>query len=297
MNIFAGKSRRANRLRANTPPLPGSNEELVELRPGRHLGVQTLAGDGKADASVFFCHGAGGNKYQWRHQWQALADAGYRCVAWDFPGHGNSPEQPARADYAGEQLVADCVALFERFAGRRNYLVAHSYGVNIALRALQTLQQRGSTQLDGALLLGAPSPEVTPGGNSRLFSLPPFILELLRPRLAAGFRQLAWHPQADPQLIASEEAAAAKNSMHMFSSLLRQAISPERAGLRQLQLPVVVLAGDHDGLAPAAGAHLLGASLGDAEVHVVADCGHQIMLEKPALTSRHLLALLAGRPD
>lgn len=64
----------------------------VEIRPGRVLDVAVHVGR-QADAPVvFFCHGAGGNKDQWRIQWQTLANEGYSLVAWDLYGHGDSPE-------------------------------------------------------------------------------------------------------------------------------------------------------------------------------------------------------------
>ena len=92
MNAFAPN----RRVVAGTP---------VELRPGRTLSVAVHEAPG--DTTVFLCHGSGGNKNQWRNQWLALTAAGHRVVAWDFPGHGESPA-PNVAATAGCSTAARC---------------------------------------------------------------------------------------------------------------------------------------------------------------------------------------------
>ena len=40
---------------------------------------------------LLFLHGLGGNRHSFDHQLQALSGS-YRCVAWDAPGYGGSPQ-------------------------------------------------------------------------------------------------------------------------------------------------------------------------------------------------------------
>ncbi len=268
--------------------VPGS---LREIRPGRVVSLATNAS--ASDLTLFLCHGAGGNKNQWRHLWQALDAAGHRLVAWDAYGHGESPQPRRRSAYAGSDFVADYRAVFDAHATRRNILVGHSYGTRLSLALLDGLAAEGKLGLvSGALLLGPPPPEVALIGGPMRY-LPAFMLEWLRPRLSEGFRKLAWHPDCDPALVAYEEQQTLRNTLFMMQAMMVQAVQLDPARLAGLDLSVTILAGDADGLTPAAGARLLAEALPRAAFHLVERCGHQIMLEQPAETLRHLQALIA----
>ena len=270
--------------------IPGS---LHEIRPGRLISLGLAPGAAEADLTIFLCHGAGGNRNQWRHLWRALDAAGHRLVAWDAYGHGESPQPRRRDAYAGSKFVADYCAVFDAHATRRNILVGHSYGTRLSLALLDGLAADGRLGLvSGALLLGPPPPEVALIGGPMRY-MPAFVLEWLRPRLAEGFRKLAWHPECDPALIAYEEQQTLRNTLFMMQAMMVQAVQLDPARLKALDLPVTILAGDADGLTPAAGARLLAEALPQAAFHLVESCGHQIMLEQPTLTLRHLQALIA----
>ncbi|MBP6903488.1 MAG: alpha/beta fold hydrolase [Burkholderiaceae bacterium] len=260
---------------------------LVELRPGRPLRVHLLPPTGDPPGgrqgeqrTLFLVHGAGGRAAQWRRVVPALRAAGWRVVAADTLGHGDSPA-PREADaYDGRELVEDLRALLARYASQRNRIVAHSYGTLLTLGALA-----GGAQppLERLLLLGPPAPNA-------LRKLPWFIhlpvplLERLRPRLSAGFRMLAWGPDADPDLVDEETRISDRNPLHVFKAqtLRRLQLGPdELARVAALGLPVQVLAGDRDGLTPADGARRLADALPGAELQVLERTGHQILLERP----------------
>ncbi|WP_273820372.1 alpha/beta fold hydrolase [Pseudomonas asplenii] len=254
--------------------LPQVRGELLEIRPGRHLSVAHQPGQAQADTVVFFCHGAGGNKDQWRHLWQALGEEGYGLVAWDLLGHGASDKPRRSAAYAWAELVADYLELLRRFGGRRNLIVAHSFGTGLSMSAL--LQ---SQAVSGALLLG--SQLHRPLSRGGLMALPAWVLELIRPVLAKGFRQRAWHPAADRQLVAYEEKITENNRLYVFKGLLEGVQWPDAGHLASLRLPIEVLCGDSDGLTPASGGEALARQLPQAGFEVLRGCGHQLMLEKP----------------
>jgi len=272
--------------------LPRVRGESVEIRPGRRISLAHHRGHEYPDTVVFFAHGGGGNKDQWREQWVALKDAGYSLVAWDLLGHGAS-DKPRRAEaYAWDELVADQLAVLHRYAGMRNLLAAHSFGTGLSLSSLLALQAQGQGELiDAALLLGTQleRPQATGG----LLSLPAWLLEWFRPVLAKGFRERAWHPDADPALVDYEERLTENNRLHVFKALVGQAAWPAVEDLRTLRLPLRILAGDSDGLTPAERAQPLHELLPGSLFEVLAGCGHQLMLEKPWIVTRHLRELLA----
>ncbi len=268
--------------------LPVVRGQPLDIRPNRTLSIAHHAGTTQPDTVVFFCHGAGGNKDQWRPQWQALKAQGYSLVAWDLLGHGDSARPRDAQAYAWPELVADYLAILQRYAGTRNLIVAHSFGTGLSLSALLA---RPPVKIDAALLLGTQlyRPQVSGG----LMALPAWILEWLRPLLAKGFRERAWHASAAPALVAYEEKLTERNRLHMFKALTKNAQWPDAAQIPSLTLPVSVLAGDSDGLTPASGGKALAEHLPDADFQVLEACGHQLMLEKPEAVLKAFNKLLA----
>ncbi|WDU64257.1 alpha/beta hydrolase [Pseudomonas poae] len=270
--------------------LPVVRGELLEIRPGRRLSIAHQVGTTQPDTVVFFCHGAGGNKDQWRLQWQALEAEGYSLVAWDLLGHGESPQPRDDPAYAWAELVADYLAILQHYAAARNLIIAHSFGTGLSLSALLA---RPTVPIEAALLLGTQLYRPAVGGG--LMSLPAWILEWLRPVLAKGFRERAWHASADPALVAYEEKLTERNRLYMFKALTRHAQWPDAQQIPSLVLPVSVLAGDSDGLTPASGGEALAGQLPNADFQVLQACGHQLMLEKPDAVLNAFNALLAKR--
>lgn len=265
--------------------------ELVEIRPGRRISLAVSEGSG---TTVFLCHGGGGNKDQWRHQWTALRRAGIRIVAWDNVGHGASPQPAVRSLYRGEEFVADLAALVERHGRGRVVLAGHSYGTRQSLALLADYAKKGELARISAAVLYAPPPAGGPLGVGPIAWLPPLILEWLRPKLSKRFRELAWHPATDPSLIDYEESLTRRNSLYMTQALLTQAVQVAEADLARLDLPVTILAGAADRLTPPIFAEKLAAALPRASLILVEGSGHQIMLEQPEQATAPLLAA-AGR--
>ncbi|MDR3508534.1 MAG: alpha/beta hydrolase [Caulobacteraceae bacterium] len=269
--------------------------EPVEVRPGRTLNVTVHPGGERAGATVFLCHGAGGNQNQWRNQWLLLTGLGYRVVAWDFPGHGQTKGKRQTQVYAGSEFLQDYLAILAKYATGRNILVGHSYGSRLTLAVLQALRAEGRLSLvERAMLLGPPPAVRTLPVGGPLAKWPLPLLALIRPMLSKGFRQLAWHSSADPALVAYEDDLTRHNSLFMMRSLMAQSAALDVDSLGLLDLPILVLAGASDGLTPAAGAEALAGLLPQASLTVLPQCAHQIMLEKPAETNALLLEFIGG---
>lgn len=278
---------------------PAPNSRLVsgtpvEVRPGRSLSLSVYDGGERADTAVFLCHGAGGNKNQWRNQWRLLTSLGYRVIAWDFAGHGETRSPRQAPVYAGAELVADYLTIVERYGAARNILVGHSYGSRLTLCVLIALQAQGRlSRIDRAMLLGAPPPIRTLGlGPIATWPLP--LLVLMRPLLSRNFNKLAWHESADPALVRYEDLQTRGNSLFMMKALMTQTAALDTTALAHLDLPVLLVAGAQDGLTPPAGAEALARFLPDTRLEVLEACGHQIMLEKPAETNALLRGFIGG---
>jgi pimeloyl-ACP methyl ester carboxylesterase len=264
--------------------------ELVEIRPGRRISLAVAEGSG---ATVFLCHGGGGNKDQWRNQWKALTAAGVRVVAWDNVGHGSSPQPAVRALYRGEEFVADLAELIARYGEGKIVLAGHSYGTREILAVLALYAKTRELSRISSAVLYAPPPAGGSLGVGPIAWLPPLILEWLRPTLSRRFRDLAWHPETDPALIDYEESLTKRNSLYMTQALLTQAVQIPEEDLARIDLPVTILAGAQDQLTPPAFAETLAASLPRSIFQIIERSGHQIMLEQPDKATAPLMAAIA----
>jgi pimeloyl-ACP methyl ester carboxylesterase len=91
-----------------------------------HLACQ---GDGPL---VIMCHGYPGLWYSWRHQLQALADAGYRAVALDMRGYGRSSRPLENTEYGFDKLSGDVLAVLDHSGQQQAVLIGHDFGANLA---------------------------------------------------------------------------------------------------------------------------------------------------------------------
>src|ERR1044072_6824783 len=82
-------------------------------------------GEGPA---VLLVHGFPDDHTVWRNQIQALVDAGYRVIALDTRGCGESEIKPRESDYAIDKLVADLVELLDALGIAKVRLVGPARG-------------------------------------------------------------------------------------------------------------------------------------------------------------------------
>ena len=281
---------------ASVRSVPAIGGSLVELRPGRTLNIAARPGTG--DVTVFFCHGGGGNKEHWRFAWDALGAAGYGLVAWDGLGHGTSPRPRDTAAYSGTASLADYAAVVARYRTARTVLVGHSFGARQTLVYLDDLaRQERLGEIDRAVLV-APAPILPPGtgvGIVRVINaLPMPVLSLLRPVLSRGFRKRAWHPDTDPATVAGEERMASRNSLFAIRAVLTQPAPLPIERLAGLDLPVLVIGGEADGIVSRAATGAIVAALPRATLLVMAGAAHQVMMEQPDRTSRAIREFVDG---
>lgn len=80
---------------------------------------------------VLLLHGFPDDHTVWRHQIPALVAAGYRVIAPDTRGAGDSDMPPREADYAIDRLVRDMIAVLDALGVRRVRLIGHDWGAVI----------------------------------------------------------------------------------------------------------------------------------------------------------------------
>jgi pimeloyl-ACP methyl ester carboxylesterase len=84
---------------------------------------------------VVLVHGFPESWYSWRHQIPALAAAGYRVVAPDMRGYGQSDVPPDVASYSIMHLVGDVTSLVQSLGEKQAIVVGHDWGATVAWNA------------------------------------------------------------------------------------------------------------------------------------------------------------------
>ncbi|KAK8633611.1 hypothetical protein V6N13_014455 [Hibiscus sabdariffa] len=80
---------------------------------------------------ILFLHGFPELWYTWRHQILALSSLGYRTIAPDLRGYGDTEAPPSITSYSCMHIVGDLVALVDSLGVDQVFLVAHDWGAII----------------------------------------------------------------------------------------------------------------------------------------------------------------------
>jgi pimeloyl-ACP methyl ester carboxylesterase len=105
---------------------------------------------------VVLLHGFPEFWYGWRHQIDALADAGYRVIAPDQRGYNESDRPKRIADYDLDRLAADVIALGDGLGEKKLRVVGHDWGAAVAW----WIATRHPDRLERFAALSAPHPAV-----------------------------------------------------------------------------------------------------------------------------------------
>ncbi len=109
---------------------------------------------------VLMCHGFPESWYSWRHQLSALAEAGWRAVAPDMRGYGQTDRPEEIEKYTLFHLVGDMVGILDALGEEKAVIVGHDWGAPVAWRAalLRPDRFRGVAGLSVPFLPRAPLP-------------------------------------------------------------------------------------------------------------------------------------------
>lgn len=83
---------------------------------------------------ILFIHGFPDLWYSWRHQITALASLGYRCIAPDLRGFGDTDVPASPTSYTSLHVVGDLIGVLDAVAGDEDkvFVVGHDWGAMIA---------------------------------------------------------------------------------------------------------------------------------------------------------------------
>ena len=231
---------------------------------------------------IVLIHGAGGTHLYWPPEIRRLS--GYWVYAPDLPGHGKSSIND------GQQSIgeyAQClVQWLESIKLRRAVLVGHSMGCAIAL----ALAIHHPEYVVGLVLIG---------GGARLRVNPDLLSYAADPTtfhkvvdlvIAYSFSQFALPRMVE---LARKRLSETRQSV-LYGDLLACNRFDVMQYLNTIQQPTQVICGVDDQMTPLRFSQYLASSIPLAQLSVIPDAGHMVMLEQPLLVAESMLSFLQG---
>uniref|UniRef100_H2L852 AB hydrolase-1 domain-containing protein n=1 Tax=Oryzias latipes TaxID=8090 RepID=H2L852_ORYLA len=111
-----------------SPPPFCSPDEVCHGYVTIRTGVRSHFVEMGCGPPVLLCHGFPESWYSWRFQIPALAAAGFRVLALDMKGYGESTAPPDIEEFSQEQLCKDLITFLDKMAIPQVTLVGHDWG-------------------------------------------------------------------------------------------------------------------------------------------------------------------------
>ncbi len=251
-------------------------------------------GDRSAPAAVFV-HGFPTSSYLWRNVLPQVAAAGYRGIALDLPGFGDSP-----ADLPGtwERQIEHLERFRRALDLDRLVLGVHDWGGLIGLRwacdhpdAVAALVITDTGFFPDGRWSGMAQALRTEGDGEQLVD------NLNSDLLAMGLRQVCpalADDAVDEYAKAFGDAERRRSHLDLYRSGDFAKLVPYQGRLGALGIPAVIIWGAKDEFAPVGGAYRLHKQLPGARLVVLDDANHFVMEDDPGRVAGEVRDFLAG---
>jgi len=241
---------------------------------------------------IVMAHGVSLSSRVWAKQFEAFPEEGFRAVAFDARGHGES--RSGSTGHSVENLAADLAAVLETLDLHDAVLVGHSMG-GMAVQAFAVhhpavlrARVRGLVLMSTASRMIVSDVSVLRGAAERVVGWVPDTgavmrrrnLGFLLARIGFGDDPAASHVEATRQMLA---ACSRETIREASRGLLSLDLSEE---IRAIRLPTLVLVGTADALTPPRDSHQIAEAIPGSELVEFPGAGHMLMYERTAEVDR-----------
>jgi pimeloyl-ACP methyl ester carboxylesterase len=269
---------------------------------------------------VVLLHGFPELAYSWRHQIDALADAGYRVLAPDMRGYGRSPAPEEVDAYDIVALCEDVAHLLDERGLERAAIVGHDWGATVAWHFALFHPERTVcvAALSVPLIPNPPAPPLTIMREHLgedfyiVWFQEPGVAEaaLARDVRRTLLTPAVWNPEwaaredEDPRVppfmteedvaiyVAEYERTGFRGGLNWYRNIDRNWELTREYDERRLEMPALFVAGTRDSTMKWMDPEQMKGRMGDLRIEMIQGAGHWVQQERPDEVNRALLALL-----
>lgn len=302
-------------------------DEFTPPEPDRAGFVRTADGvqlyyeqDGPLDApvTVVLVHGFCQNRDDLLFQRRAIIERfgdRVRVVSFDLRSHGRS-SAGASADATIDQLGADLRLVIDELAPHGSLvLIGHSMGGMTVLALADAHPELFHDRVAAVALISTSTGKIAwltlgvPAGLAKL-SDPAMRLALRGVRRQANLiergrarltdaawvfvRRLAFGPHTDPALVEFMTRMISQTPVDVIADFFPTLTAHDKLAALDvlIDLPVVIICGENDLVTPAEHSREMADALPKAELLLIPDTGHQVLMERPDVVNPPLLRLI-----
>lgn len=241
--------------------------------------------DSGSGTPIVFLHSFGHNKTLWFPQLTHFLEQGYRVVAPDMPGHGDSSFDPE--NHTVDRIAQIYIELFAKLGLQRVILAGISMGGYIALRMWARKPDLISALVLSNTKAEADSEEIvgrrrTQMANINKHGLSDFVHTGAPKRLSpAVLQHRPWVLDSIKMMnftVSAEVNAATLEAMAAKEDDIKT--------LATINVPTLITTGSDDIFIPGTSAGVLKEGIRNAQLHVIQDTGHVSNLENPTEYNR-----------
>ena len=293
------------RLQANPDPYtisalsrdPEGEEMFLERPDGTRLKAVVHEGDGP---TVVFVHALWAALFEWNVIWARLRAAGYRLIAYDHRGHGQSTI--GSEGLGAAQMGRDLQAVLDHFDVRNGVLVGHSMGGFVALTYILANPAEAAARVRHNVLLASFAGDVLRGAPQNRLQVSLVRTGILQrmvqsstygPLLVASF----YGTQPSPSAMEAHRQMLARQSLKLMIPVLKALIAENYyPRLSEIKVPSTVVCGTQDRTSPPVHAHDLHEGIPGARLLRIQDAGHVLNWEAPEAVADLIKSVAATAP-
>ncbi|HEX9614543.1 MAG TPA: alpha/beta fold hydrolase [Bacteroidota bacterium] len=241
---------------------------------------------------VVFIHGFPFSHAMWNSQMMAIPQ-GTRAISYDVRGHGSS--EAGDGQFSIEYFADDLIGLLNELGIGKAVLCGLSMGGYIALRA----HERHPDRVQGLILCDTRSEADSNEARIKRANQAKGVKENGVKAFAEGFVKAVFAPatfKSNPAAIESIRTIIEKTSPLAISGTLLAlaARTDTTASLASVNVPTLILVGEHDSLTPPSASEAMHKHIKGSTLHVIPDAAHMSNIENAPVFNKHLVEFVKG---
>jgi pimeloyl-ACP methyl ester carboxylesterase len=223
-----------------------------------YISIESLNKSMGEGENVFFFHGLGGNIYNWAYQTKYFSET-HNVLSLELPGHGRSSGKGGSTIEYYTDLIRQFFDIMEL---ETVVIVGHSMGGVVALDFAFKYPGR----LKALALVAA----------AAKFDIPTQKLMELKDDMESIFGSLE---KAKEKMKDIDERLVTNDMMVLLGDVMAIRKYDGTSHLSELKMPILIVGGEDDILAPVAYSEQLHASIKNSELKIIHNAGHMVMVE------------------